>query len=834
MSSWDHLPRGATVGRYMVLERIGSGGMGVVYAAYDPHLDRRIALKLLKPRTIAPGSGLLREARLMAAVQHPQVIGVYDVGVVGDQVFIAMEHVPGRTLKAWLREDARDWREILGVFMQAGEGLAAAHAAGVLHRDFKPDNVLVGSDGRVRVTDFGVARLAAHWDDPTQPMTLAPIPLFGDSTGTGAAIGSPAYMAPEVIDGREGDVRADVFSFCVALYEALYGEPPFEGDDLFKRRAAIASGEIRDAPRGSAVPGWLRKAVLGGLPVDPEDRWPSMNALLAQLSREPVRRWRAAAFSAAGLALAVLVAVLALRGRSAVCQGAERKLAGVWDDARREALRGALPPAEAAAAQSHLDAYARAYVAMRTEACVATRVRGEQSEQLLDLRMECLDRRLADLAALAEVLQAGGAKKSAADAAAALPPLDECANASALREQAPLPRDPASQRHAGALRATLTMASAFVEAGDDARALALARPAQAEAAAAGYKPLVAEASFIIARALTQSGDARGAEAATHRAALDAERARDDVAAARAWISLAWDVGHRQGRGAEGRTWAEYAGAALERAGGDDHLEALRLRALGFIEYDEGKLDDALASFRKAQAMLKTEDELTAMVLEGQGLVLLAQGKAQDALAVQERSLKLRQQALGPDHPHVAFAEDQLADVMTALGRPEDALQHAQRGLALREKSLPADSPFIAWSLSRIGYALHALHRDDEALDAHRRALTIAEKALGNDSRDLAFMLQGIGEELRGLRRPGEAAAALERALELRDRYRVAPGQLGDTRFELAQALWEARQDRERARQLASGAALDYLRAQSLGEREAEAQGKLVAAWLASH
>jgi hypothetical protein len=534
------------------------------------------------------------------------------------------------------------------------------------------------------------------------------------------------------------------------------------------------------------------------------------------------------------LAAAAALAALAVRGRSAVCKGAEQKLAGAWDAARRDALQKSLPAAQWPAAAAKLDAYARGWTAMRTEACEATRVRGEQSEQLLDLRMECLDRRLADLGALAQVLAAGGAKKNAADAAASLPPLEECANAAALRERTPLPRDAASQQRIAALRSSLTMASALVEAGDDARALALARPVQADAAAAGYKPLAAEASFIIARAMTQAGDVRGAEAATHRAALDAERARDDIAAARAWISLAWDVGHRQARAADGRVWAEYAGAALERAGGDDHLEALRLRALGFIDYDQGRLDDALGSFRRAQSLLKDDDELVAMVLEGMGSVLEAQGKPQEALAVHERSLRLRVQQLGPDHPHVAFAEDQLAEALMALGRPADALEHARRGLGVRERALPAGSPFIAFSLSRIGYALHGLRRDEEALDSHRRALQIAEAALGKDNRDLAFILQGMGQDLRGLRRPGEAAAPLERALELRDKYRVDPGQLGDTRFELAQALWEARQDRDRARQLASGAALDYLRAQSLGEREAETQGKLVSAWLASH
>jgi len=221
-----------------------------------------------------------------------------------------------------------------------------------------------------------------------------------------------------------------------------------------------------------------------------------------------------------------------------------------------------------------------------------------------------------------------------------------------------------------------------------------------------------------------------------------------------------------------------------------------------------------------------------MVLEGLGIVLDDQGKLEEALPVKERVLAIDEKVLGPGHPHVAFAEDQLAETLMLLGRPAEALEHARRGLAVRERALPPDSPFIAFSHSRIGYALHALHRDGEALEEHRRALEIGQKRLGTDSRDLTFSLQGMGEDLRALGRPGEAVAPLTRALALREKYRVDPGQLADTRFELAQALWESSQDRKRARELASAAAVDYLRALSQGERDASARGQLVSDWLA--
>ena len=833
MAISETLPRGAAVGRYLVLERIGAGGMGVVYTAYDPHLDRRIALKLVHSRRGNSAARLLREARLMAQVSHPDVISVYDVGLLGEQVFIAMEYVEGKTLKAWLKERPRSPAEVVSLFVRAGRGLAAAHAAEVVHRDFKPDNVLVGSDGRVRVTDFGVARLA--FDEDTAPMPAPDPPLYGDTT-SGAMVGSPRYMAPEQIDGKDADARSDVFSFSVALYEALYGETPFAGDDLFQRRAAIAAGTVREPPKGSAVPGWLRRAVLGGLRADPAQRYGSMEEMLAALSRDPARQRRRALLAGGAVAAVALLVALGVRGRSSVCKGAELRLAGIWDGARRAALQKALAPEQWPGVSRLLSAYAQSWTAMRTEACEATRVRGEQSEQLLDLRMECLDRKLADLGALSDLLASGSPQPRAVDAAAALPSLQECANAAALRERAPLPEDADSRRRIAELRATLAKASALVESGDDARALALAKPLQSAASAAGYKPLAAEAQWVVARAITQAGDLRAAEAATHRAALDAERARDDMLASRAWISLAWSVGHREGRGQEGRIWADYAGAALDRAGGDDRLDALRLRAVGFIDLDEGRLEEALSSFRRAQALLEAQkdqdEDLYGMVLEGLGIVLDDQGKLEEALPVKERVLAIDEKVLGPGHPHVAFAEDQLAETLMLLGRPAEALEHARRGLAVRERALPPDSPFIAFSHSRIGYALHALHRDGEALEEHRRALEIGQKRLGTDSRDLTFSLQGMGEDLRALGRPGEAVAPLTRALALREKYRVDPGQLADTRFELAQALWESSQDRKRARELASAAAVDYLRALSQGERDASARGQLVSDWLA--
>ena len=303
------------VGRYVVLRLVGVGGMGRVYAAHDPALDRTIALKLLRPEVAIPDleSRLLREAKAMARVSHPHVIAVHDAGRHGDQVYIAMELVAGGTLRDWLGAKARSWREILDVYVRAGRGLAEAHAAGVVHRDFKPDNVLVGDDGVVvRVTDFGLARAAsgsgstdARHDEPV-PASDAGGSLDFALTRTGALVGTPAYMAPEQHAGEVADARADVYSFCVALYEGLYGERPFVAGTLAALRAAKDAGEVRRVTEGRGIPKRVRRVLVAGLRAKPEDRYASMDALLADLGR--ASRASRAPFAIAGAIVAAAAA----------------------------------------------------------------------------------------------------------------------------------------------------------------------------------------------------------------------------------------------------------------------------------------------------------------------------------------------------------------------------------------------------------------------------------------------------------------------------------------------------------------------------------------------
>jgi formylglycine-generating enzyme required for sulfatase activity/tRNA A-37 threonylcarbamoyl transferase component Bud32 len=325
------LDTGARIGRYVVLEHVGSGAMGVVYSAYDPELDRRIAVKLLKVQTASAGNRaparLLREAKAMARLAHPNVIAVHDVGLFDDQVFLAMEFLSGGTLKAWLAAKGRSWREVLDVFIAAGHGLAAAHAAGLVHRDFKPDNVLLDKEGRPRVVDFGLARDAVGSADEAGELapadakaalaTLSGTTTEGGGhlqtlTRTGALTGTPAYMAPEQFLGERADERTDQFSFCVALYEALYGERPFAGDDLISLSFSVTEGQIRPLPKDRGIPMWIRRVIVRGLRPNAAERFPSMAALIGALEDDPAvrRRRRLIAGGAVG---AVVITLLVAR-----------------------------------------------------------------------------------------------------------------------------------------------------------------------------------------------------------------------------------------------------------------------------------------------------------------------------------------------------------------------------------------------------------------------------------------------------------------------------------------------------------------------------------------
>lgn len=279
------------VGRFLLLRMLGSGGMGAVYAAFDERLDRRVAIKLLhqtERQSELQRERVLREAQAMARVSHANVVPIYEVGEVDEQIFITMEYVEGTTLKEWQRSKQRPWQEVLRMYLEAGAGLRAAHEAGLIHRDFKADNVLIGREGRPRVADFGLARLGAGGSsaaekDPSGPSGER---LATPLTVAGAVSGTPGYMSPEQYLAKEVDARSDQWSFCASLYEALYGRLPFEGSSFAELAANTLAGKLSPRPAGAFVPIEVHAALARGLATEPDQRFVSMDALMAALALE--------------------------------------------------------------------------------------------------------------------------------------------------------------------------------------------------------------------------------------------------------------------------------------------------------------------------------------------------------------------------------------------------------------------------------------------------------------------------------------------------------------------------------------------------------------------
>ena len=548
------IEKGTEIGRYVVIEEVGSGTMGLVVAAFDPTLDRKVAIKVVRLDPTGTTSGrqrLIREAQAMAKLQHPNVVTVFEVGTFRDQLFLAMEYIAGSTLADWLKQPGRTRREIVAAFVAAGQGLAAAHRASIVHRDFKPSNVLVAKDGRVRVADFGLA--TAPTDVPPPPVHVPrdsdPGPM--GMTKTGAILGTPAYMSPEQYRGEAADARADQYSFCVALYEALHGELPFEGATFLVYRDNVLAGRIREAPKDSDVPPRIRKVLLRGLALAPGDRYPDLDQLLDELSYDPAARRRIALAGAAGAAAVAATAIALGVGRGSAdddpCAAAEQPIASVWTTQQRETLQQSFvatgSPGAADAfgrvAQA-LDARVTSLRAARRDACEATSVRHEQSPELLDRRIACVDGRAAATTALIGVLteqRDADALAKAMTAVLALPPVEPCADRAALlAADASLP-PPAIRAQVDELVRRLDRVEAMSNAGLWTKAVDELASVTPAADRLGHAPVQARAHFLAADAHIQLDHNEQGIAEFRKAGELAAAARDDKLVARSWLGL---------------------------------------------------------------------------------------------------------------------------------------------------------------------------------------------------------------------------------------------------------------------------------------------------------
>ncbi len=625
---------GEKLGRYVVVETVGIGGMGVVYKAFDPKLDRRVALKLLTAEasgsesedtqgSSSAQSRLLREAQALARLSHPNVISVFDVGVVDSEIFVAMEFVEGSTVKEWVKEE-RSLFEIIEVFRAAGKGLAAAHDVDLIHRDFKPANVIGGDDGRVRVLDFGLAREARaeessgageavkSGEEPEYDsgVSLSDSSLSVPITMAGTVVGTPPYMAPEQHRCERVDGRTDQFAFCVSLYEAIYGERPFRGRDLAEIKKVILRGVIPDSTSKFDVPNDLRKTIVRGLSVDADDRFPSMEALLSELPEERNHRQRWVVLGGGAMAIAVLAAALWMGGgqEPEVCGGGEKSLSRVWSTDRANAVKESLENhlgergSDAfARAGGELERYSQEWLRMHRETCEATRVHGEQSEALLDLRMSCLDRKLDKVAAYIKNLSDLGTLKDldlSLEKVHRLPDISECENSELLSEIEPMPTDAKLASRIASVRVSLDLLEAGVSQGASESSLAKARELVTEADKIAYRPLIAESLYTLATVADESSS-DDVEMLYLRAAREASQAGDARLVAKIWIDMSYVVGVTLARYEAGKSLSFVAELAIQGAKMTRELEGERREKLGRILQEQGLYSDAELEMQEA-------------------------------------------------------------------------------------------------------------------------------------------------------------------------------------------------------------------------------------------
>jgi eukaryotic-like serine/threonine-protein kinase len=795
------LRTGANVGRFVVLEQVGQGGMGRVLRGYDPKLRREVALKLMRTSSSNTADRMLREAQAMARLSHPNVVPVYDVGEHGGAVFIAMEYVEGRTVRVWCESDRPGWRAVVRVFVEAGRGLAAAHRAGLVHRDFKPDNVLVergtASDtvGRARVMDFGIARAAEEFsscaeDGLGMAMLTGEAPTTGSLalvrraelteglTEVGTLVGTPAYMAPEQHRGEPADARSDQYAYCVALFEALFGVRPFSGKSLAELAAQKERGQLR-VPASISAPRWIRRIVLRGLSPQPDARWPSIEALVDALGDDPRRKWTRGAVVAGGVLSLGAAAVTIAEARSAACTGAAARLEGIWDTPRSADVGAALRATGVVHAEQtanrvrqRLDDYSMRWVQSHTDACTLHR-RGEQSQALLDARMACLQGRRLELAALVDMLTAADADVAhqAVDAVAALPAVDRCDDPEHVQAQVSPPDDPRVAARVESVRARLAEAWALQSAGKYGDGLSVVDRAIAEAEGVDYPPLQAEIAYRRGWALEGTGVYEDALEHLSAAYFGARRTAMDELAGRAASAIVFVLA-RLARHDEALAWAEHARVEVERFGSDADRGYL-MGVIAIVHDSMGSYEEARRLHEEALelriAAHGTEHHAVAQSLNNLARVLYAEGSYDEARENFERAREIWEATRGPEHPSVGQALNNIAAVWLEQEEHERARPLYERALAIWEGAHGPDHPAVATALNNLALVHRVAGRWAEAGELHARALAIHERSLGPEHPLVATSLKNLARVRSTMGEGEEAGRLYARALAIREK-----------------------------------------------------------------
>lgn len=759
----------ARIGRFVLLDRVGSGGMGVVYSAFDPQLDRKVAIKLLHPSDAdAPDeTRLLTEARALARLSHPNVVTIHEVGRFEGRTFLAMELVAGEPLATWLTTP-RTWQQVARIMASAGDGLAAAHEAGIVHRDVKPSNVILGGKERVKVLDFGLARTEFEGSNSWEGLRSDPDVAI-DVTRPGTVLGTPAYMAPEQHRGEAASPASDQFSLCASLYEGLYGQLPFAMASRTQLLLDIEAGRFAPVQGAQRVPAWLRRVVLRGLSAKETDRWPSMGALVEALRRGLDRRFRRLAIPFASIAGAGLVVWSVQPTPQQPCQDLVRaSLAEVWDPDVRQRVAAALgalehpaastmPPRVVAAIESFVTAWSQS----RSEACEARRT--ESPPAGVEKTIACLEGKLQGLATAVELLGAPDARVliDAQRIVPQQPDIDACL--APVVAQGPPVADVSRIR--GEVEAALSRAAVLGRSGKHDDATRLATEALATAEAAGDLALSARTHRLLGSLRHGAGDDAEALELGHAALVDAERAGDTVARLDAQRALA-RVLIETSRPDEAErllavTTAAHARFTPSPWAWDAELEELWAE----LALEQGELDDAAQHAERLLAIvLEHAEHSPHRVLTARGLVARVAGSRHDNDAALEQWRWVLEEATslyGPVHDAAATAHAAIGVIHFQRGEVDAAVTAMRAGLDVREQLNGPEHPGMLNDLVNLGTVL-APKDPSEAQALYLHGLAIARADGKTSERYLATFLGRLASIADGQKKYQQAS---EYALE---------------------------------------------------------------------
>ena len=707
----------------------------------------------------------------MAKLSHPAVMPVFDVGDVANGVYIVMPLITGGTLHDWIHAAQRPWRQVLDRFVAAGRGLAAAHAGGLIHRDFKPRNVMLDGDSLL-VADFGIAAQT----EPSMAMGGT-----ASASQPSTISGTPAYMAPEQARGDDLDARADQYSFCVSLWEGLHGERPQQAET--RTSGVLASGGVPDVPSDRrGTPAWLLAAVARGFAVKPETRWPSLTSLLTHIERRRGRRRRIALVVAAlTVAAAASAAVFyAPAARVGACPDPATRLEAVWNPAVKARLEAAaaatkLPYTTTVLARvvPSLDRHAASWRSSHIETCQVHRGKRD-SGTALDLQMRCLDRALVEFGGTAELLASitnGKEFDRAVDAARAIAPLSACADVKTLGKVSP---PPAKRIVADGIAADV-QTIAFARLGGKFQGLTnRAAEVVGRARALDHAPTLALALKEQAAIATAESDGPKARAALEELAQVAARAGNDRTSASAWTSLVRVLGNSLQLPDEARRLVPVARAAVARAGDPVDLQVQLLQTEAMMIGGYGEADRALELLEDARKILagagqggRDDTDLLLSVLSATGAAQGHAGKFDDSIATFRTALAVAEGHVGSDHPRVASLHANIGSTLRRARRFEEALVAYQDAARVTELG-NGESLALAKAWADVAASLIKVERLEESKRWFDRAISLTDRVSAPQDPGRITILMNFALLLRTMGRLEDSLAQSDRVIALYD------------------------------------------------------------------